>query len=847
MLTFAYNLTGCTKSPQMQVVSPAYKHLIVIYLCLLLPYLLPAQDGGQTIRGKVVDRNQNPVPNVTIELLNFYPLKTTSTDVNGEFVLKNVPEGKHKLLFRKKGYQEETLRGVRVTNKGTAEVLQTMNKLFVKRKDNNLTPSQILKQEMLRKRGEIKEEVTFEASNNEMVISDFHAASPQTFYMGLGNRRDPIRYLSNYAGISPLSDKHADLVMRGNAPNTTQWRLEGLPIQAPMHLRDFHSGSRGSQSIFSLNALGQSQALLNDLPAEYGNALQGVVDINLRRTKTPRRISFHAEYSTATGIGLSIEGPLTREKYGSFVINYRHSIFNGIQFGIEQLLDRPLKTAHPQAAPNLQDISFRLDLPGPKSDQVSFFGLVSISHENSFGGDASLVPQNPRLQSNIDERFRTNYFFGGVKYKKTWGGEAKNYWQTTLGGSFFSVNNISEYVSANEKRPEYSYEDWRYSIKLNSFVHNHFGTKLQLRTGILLDYTNSTLYDLEYPESGPKYSLDFNQSTTLSQLYAQLQYKPVPTFKINIGFNSNLYFAGSRFFDAGIEPRFSMNWNFTSDHYLTLSYGMHSQKLPAHLLHTWEEGLGGLDWQLNKNLKTPQSHQVLLAYQWNFAKRWRVKLDFYYQYTRNLAVDSLNPVLSNFHYGSRYDNYYSLQAPQLRTIGQQHKIGGDFSIEKYFGDGYYGIAAFSFVNAETIVNDETTGFTAPNFGAAISPKIILGKEFKIGPIRRNRMTIDLKFVYANDRYIIPVDTLASLDKKRTVYNYSAGFSEQLPHYWRFDLGVTFLFQPKSEEIKHRLSFEILNVFNTKNIWGTAYDRYSNSIQYQYQLPLYFDVMYRVHF
>ena len=83
------------------------KHIILL-VCLFLGSLsLSAQSAKQGISGILLDADQKiPLPNVSIELLNFYPIKIVQTDIDGRFVIPDLPSGKYKLLFQKKGYED---------------------------------------------------------------------------------------------------------------------------------------------------------------------------------------------------------------------------------------------------------------------------------------------------------------------------------------------------------------------------------------------------------------------------------------------------------------------------------------------------------------------------------------------------------------------------------------------------------------------------------------------------------------------------------------------------------------------------------------------------------------------
>src|SRR5690606_35788593 len=68
------------------------KYLSIFILCLYYATQTFAQKETGSINGKITDENRAPVPGALIKILNS-SLSTTS-DLNGNFYLKNIPFGK---------------------------------------------------------------------------------------------------------------------------------------------------------------------------------------------------------------------------------------------------------------------------------------------------------------------------------------------------------------------------------------------------------------------------------------------------------------------------------------------------------------------------------------------------------------------------------------------------------------------------------------------------------------------------------------------------------------------------------------------------------------------------------
>ncbi len=64
------------------------------------------KEYSQTIRGKVLDRDTKfPLPFATVQILNSSPIIGTTSNIDGEYVIENVPVGRYSLKFSFVGYE----------------------------------------------------------------------------------------------------------------------------------------------------------------------------------------------------------------------------------------------------------------------------------------------------------------------------------------------------------------------------------------------------------------------------------------------------------------------------------------------------------------------------------------------------------------------------------------------------------------------------------------------------------------------------------------------------------------------------------------------------------------------
>lgn len=813
-----------------------HPYIFWIIAILFLSTGANALDNTQIIRGKVIDKySKAPIEGVAIELLNYLPRKVALSDGQGKFKIEAIPYGRHKLLATVDGYEDIVINGLEVTaGKEVVLVLQLEEKVKIDVifPENPETPS--------------KKDIaasTKDAANNEMAISSVRKLSVNELNRFTGDRQDPSRLVSNYAGIYIPNDYSNDVLIRGNSPIATQWRLEGVPISTPSHMASF-LGTGGQTNMLNLYVLDDSDVFLGAFPAEYTGALAGVFDMRLR-SGNDRRFSFAAQYSSVTGAMVTLEGPLTSNENGSFFINYRYSVFNYLYYGIDQLLDRPYFSADPKTEPRFQDLTFKVDLPSGAAGSFSIFGLGGLTSRDLNGTDTVVAIRNLDVNLHQNKSYTAKYGIAGLKHQIGLGTAKSAYWRTVVAVNYHQVEVFKDLLEPDSLlKPIQHQNDQQYSITLSSFIHKKISSKVSFRGGILAEHTRLNLDQNFYDNNQNIASAnDFKGNSTAMQGHLQLLYRPVPSLMFNVGVNANLFLIGDQYHNYNIEPRAALEWKFAPRHSLNLAFGMHSQQLPLQLYHS--QNIADNSYVVNKNLGQTKALHYMLGYHWLMADNWRLKIEAYYEDFYNIAIDSTSGSFSLLNYGNDLSDFYPINLANLQSTGTGQNIGGELTLEKFFSEGYYGLLAVSYQQSTYEGFDNIERPTA--FGNGLGTQLVAGKEFKIGKEKLNRISLDLKVAYANGRHTLPIDTLSSILLQQSIYDNSNGFSENLPDYFRIDFKIGFLFNSKKANLNHRLYFDFLNVLNWRNVAGRYFDKFLNTIRARTQLPLYIDILYQIRF
>jgi hypothetical protein len=282
-----------------------FKPSLLVVALLTVSAFSNAQSLTQTVRGTVVDKiSKIGLPGATVVILNTEPLLGATTDTDGNFRINNVPVGTQALKISFVGYKDVTTN--LVVNSGKEVVLN------VPIEEDITQLAEIV----------VRPDAEKNKPLNEMAVVSTRTFSVEETRKFAAAVNDPARAAISFAGVVSADDGNNSISIRGNSPFGLLWRMEGVDIPNPNHFAVVGS-SGGGISILSSQLLANSDFSTGAFAAEYGNALAGVFDLNLRKGNNEKR-----EYTIQAGVlGLDIaaEGPFSKNYRGSYLINYRYS------------------------------------------------------------------------------------------------------------------------------------------------------------------------------------------------------------------------------------------------------------------------------------------------------------------------------------------------------------------------------------------------------------------------------------------------------------------------------------------------------------------------------------------
>jgi hypothetical protein len=342
------------------------RSLLILSFLLTVVLSYSQERITQDIKGIVVDKSTElPLPGANIIVLDSDPLIGSVTNEDGRFRLENVPLGRQSIRVSFIGYEALTLSNLSVMA-GKEPVL-------------NIELEEAIRQ--------FNEVVISSDAGKDRPINDMAVISARSFTVEeteryAGSVGDPARMASGFAGVSTLSDQQNEIVIRGNSPMGLLWRMDGADIPNPNHFASLGT-TGGGLSMINNNTLSNSDFITGAFPAEYGNALSGVFDLKMRNGNN-ENYEFTGQVGF-NGLEAGAEGPISRAKGSSFLLNYRYSML--------LLVDKVIGTEalSVSAVPFYHDLSFKFNFPGRKHGKFSITGIGGVSgiNENESDKDSS--------------------------------------------------------------------------------------------------------------------------------------------------------------------------------------------------------------------------------------------------------------------------------------------------------------------------------------------------------------------------------------------------------------------------------------------------------------------------
>lgn len=795
-----------------------YKSFLLFFSLWLAALVVPAQQQTKTIRGQVIDRDSKyPLMGARVVVQDTGTINGTVTDENGYFKL-DVPLGRISLKISYVGYNDEVVNNLQVI--AGKELNQTI--------------------ELQEKVTEIKEVVVAANKEQGQARNEFAVISARSFDVEQtsrfsGNRNDPARMASNFAGVSGANDARNDIIIRGNSPMGMLWRLEGIDIPSPNHFGGFGS-TGGPVSMLNNNTLSRGDFITSAFPAEYGNALSGVFDLGLRNGNKDK-YEFMAQIGF-NGIEAGAEGPFAKKKSkASFLINYRYSTL-----GLFKLLKVNFGTG--TAIPEYQDLTFKIDVPTKKAGIFRFWGLGGLSKIELLGHEVDLSKQQQNLYGNENIDLYNRVQTGMIGFSHTYFINPKTYYKLMLAAThqtqWADIDSIEPVLRQDIVRVN------KVALRQNKYTaHVMANTKLDSKNTVTVGLITN-VYDLKFADSVLYLNTFIPVKSTkgysaLVEAYAMWKHKFTEQLSLNLGMHAQYYSVSSSF---APEPRAGLKYQFKENQSISIGYGLHHQIQPLPTYYNYDVTAGSGTKPTNLNMDFTQSNHVVLGYDLIFAKDFHFKAEAYFQYINNAPVEKFSSSFSMLNAGA---DFGTPNNTNLVNKGVGRNYGLELTMEKFFSKGYYFLVTGSFFQSEYKGSDNVWRNTA--FNGHYVANALAGYQYVFGgkknKTKRNAFAADLKMTGAGGRYYTPIDLTASAAQHQQVEIDNQAFSQKYKDYFRLDFKISF--RTSFKKITQEVSVDLQNVANIKNIFRKVYNPRTNSLNNEYQQGIFVLPQYKILF
>jgi hypothetical protein len=785
------------------------------FLFPLLSLSVTAQSLTQTIRGVLVDKDsQMPLAGAHVYVERTVPVLGVITDADGAFVIDNVPVGRQTLVATYLGYEPMVLPDLMIIS-GKEQIVTI-----------ELTESLLRMDEVV-----IKADADKSRPLNEMAIVSARMFSVEETSRYAGSMFDPARMALNFAGVSVTggsTDLFNEIIVRGNSPRGVLWRLEGIEIPNPNHFGAL-GNTGGGISMLSSSTLSTSDFYTGAFPAEFGNAVSGAFDLNLRKGNSAER-----EYAVmvgALGVEVALEGPFSHSGEASYLFNLRYSTLSILKSaGINVAGD---------ALPEYGDISFNISLPTKSAGAFSLFGLGG-KNRSYFDPAADSTQWDSEFEEyGFSDRQTTGTI--GLTHKLLL--DDKSYIRTIAAASHEKFIGDSYFldVQDNYRRvPEYGQRFENNTYRLNTSYTRKVSAHQTFKIGGTLSYQQFRFFADTYDRDKDEYHVYLQDLGNAHQLQTFIQWKH--RLSETVTATSGLHFSYFGLNETwSVEPRLALRKTIRTNQSLDLAIGLHSKPEHPSFYYAETSGSSGDRESPNKDLRFTKSGHAVLGYEYRFSNDFRFRAETYFQYLFDVPV-SLDPS-TNESILNAIDIWDVLEGDPAVNKGRGRNIGLDLTVEKNFSQNFYFmIAASVFDSKYRALNRQ---WYNTRFNSNYQVNVIGGKEWKKGPKSNRIWAVNGKVLLNGGNRMTPVNLEESILKGEAVYFDDRPYSEFAGTYYRLDLMASHkINRPK---VTHTFMIDIQNVTNRQNLHSTHYDEDKAELVHFYQTGILPVFNYRLEF
>ena len=776
-------------------------------ITLLFPSMMRAQVV-QTVRGQVCDvASGEPMIGVTITVegeANGTTMATVS-DIDGNFVINNVPVGRHSVRASYIGYEPVLLK----------EQLVSAGKELV------------LNLRMRESISELGEVVIKPRVNKQLPLNDMAQVGARMFSVEeasryAGGMADPARTASMFAGVAAGGVTNG-ISIHGNSPQMLQWRVEGVEVNNPNHFAEITEAGGGIFTSLNGTVLANSDFLTGAMPAEYGDALSGAFDMKMRVGNNTKYE--HAVQVGTLGVDFASEGPLGKGSKASYLVNYRYSFLE---------IAKKLHAINMEKETlDYQDLSFKLNMPTQKAGTFSvwFTGLI-----DNFENEVPDVSEWETLWDSNDSWSRQRNWALGVNhtYRFKSGGTLRS--SVAYTGAYRKLG-VNDYDEQMHQIPDMRGRNMQWNVIISTQHQHKFSSRCTMQNGFEHQHLDfNTWLDYIKETGGPLYRVyDSKGNTGLTRLYSSHKVALSSRLSTVAGVNVMWFNLNDQWL---VEPRVSVQYKTSPSSTFSVAYSLNSRKESTDTYFVLSAN--NQETNVNSNLGLTRSHYISASFAQRLGENAMLKIEPYWQWLFDVPVEQ----------GTTYSIINHSQFFQDRALvneGAGRNYGIDLTLERYLKDGFYGMFTATLFKSE--YRDAQGEWHHSRHDRGYITNILGGKEWMVGKSRKNVFGINGRLtLMGGDRYtpipddITYEDIMKRPDKSIPVVDGLDPFSAQM----KMNVGYAFSVKYTINK-KHTSHHFILEYLQMKTFQGQTFDLKTHEIVDKYTSLTFPNIAYRVEF
>ena len=337
---------------------------ILIYFFLFASFI----SNAQTIKGKISDINNIPLPAVNISIIDLKGGITSNN--NGFYSISIKPNRSHVVAYSFMGYQTEKVR-IPMLKKGQEYILN-----IILKESNTLLDDIIVKDQKSRK-------------NNLSRIKTKHVEVIPGSSGGIES------VLKTLPGVSSANELSSQYSVRGGNFDENLVYVNGIEVYRPFLI---HSGQQEGLSFVNSDLVGSILFSAGGFSAKYGDKMSSVLDI---KYKQPKKISSSVSMSLLGG-SAHLEG-ISKNRRLNYLLGLRHKS--------NQYLLNSLDT-EAEYRPRFSDLQTFINYKLNTNWDISFLSNISSNQYQ-------MIPQDRNTDfGTFNEALRLTIFFEGQELDK---------------------------------------------------------------------------------------------------------------------------------------------------------------------------------------------------------------------------------------------------------------------------------------------------------------------------------------------------------------------------------------------------------------------------------------------